>query len=43
MIVAFQGEFGAYSDLAARQSFPGAVTLPCESFEVAIEAVHAGQ
>jgi prephenate dehydratase len=43
MIVAFQGEFGAYSDLAARQSFPGAVTLPCESFEVAIEAVHAGR
>jgi prephenate dehydratase len=41
MIVAFQGEFGAYSDLAARQAFPGAATLPCETFETAIEAVHA--
>jgi prephenate dehydratase len=41
MIVAFQGQFGAYSDLAARQAFPEATTLPCETFEIAIEAVHA--
>jgi prephenate dehydratase len=41
--IAFQGELGAYSDLACRTAFPGMRTLPCYSFEAAIEAVHAGE
>ena len=40
--VAFQGRPGAYSDLACRVRLPGAETIPCESFEAAIEAVRAG-
>jgi prephenate dehydratase len=38
-IIAFQGHPGAYSDLACRQAYPGWTTLPCASFEAAIEAV----
>jgi prephenate dehydratase len=41
-MIAFQGRPGAYSDLACRQRFPGLRTLPCESFEAAIEAVRSG-
>jgi len=38
-IVAFQGEPGAYSDLAAREYFgEGITTLPCHSFEDVFEA-----
>lgn len=40
--LAFQGRPGAYSDLACRTAFPGAETLPCDTFEAAIEAVHSG-
>jgi prephenate dehydratase len=40
--ISFQGQPGAYSDLASRIAFPDATTLPCETFEAAIEAVHAG-
>lgn len=40
--IAFQGRPGAYSDLACRVRCPGAETVPCESFEAAIEAVRAG-
>ncbi len=40
--IAFQGRPGAYSDLACRTAFPGRPTLPCDTFEQAIEAVHAG-
>ena len=40
--IAFQGRPGAYSDLACRTAFPGRPTLPCETFERAIEAVHSG-
>jgi prephenate dehydratase len=40
--IAFQGRPGAYSDLACRTAFPGRATLPCETFEQAIEAVHTG-
>ncbi|MFT8635050.1 prephenate dehydratase [Novacetimonas hansenii] len=39
-IIAFQGTFGAYSDLACRQARPGWTTLPCETFAEAIAAVH---
>ena len=38
-IIAFQGVPGAYSDLACRAAFPAMTTLPCESFETAIDAV----
>ncbi len=38
-IIAFQGEPGAYSDLACRISRPELKTLPCRSFEDAFGAV----
>jgi len=40
--IAFQGIPGAYSDLACRTAYPGRPTLPCNSFEQAIESVHNG-
>ena len=42
-VIAFQGQPGAYSDLACRVAYPGMTTLPCESFETAIEAVRDGR
>jgi prephenate dehydratase len=42
-LVAFQGQAGAYSDLACRAAFPGVKTLPCRSFEDAFAAVSEGQ
>lgn len=42
-LIAFQGQFGAYSDLACRLAFPNATTLPCETFEAAMEAVRSGR
>jgi len=41
-MIAFQGLPGAYSDLACRTAYPGMKTLPCVSFETAIEAVRDG-
>jgi prephenate dehydratase len=41
--IAFQGEPGAYSDLACRVARPEMATLPCRSFEDAFAAVHQGQ
>ncbi|MEM6811290.1 MAG: prephenate dehydratase [Pseudomonadota bacterium] len=38
-IIAFQGFPGAYSDMACRAVFPGAETLPCETFDRAFAAV----
>jgi prephenate dehydratase len=40
--IAFQGRPGAYSDLACRSAFPAWRTLPCDTFEAAIEAVREG-
>src|SRR3954462_9482652 len=40
--IAFQGEPGAYSDLACRQVFPDWATLPCAAFEDAFAAVREG-
>ena len=40
--IAFQGRPGAYSDLACRTAFPGTLTLPCDTFEQAIDAVRRG-
>jgi len=34
-LIAFQGEPGAYSDLACRRVFPRMTTLPCAGFEEA--------
>ncbi len=41
--IAFQGVPGAYSDLACRNAYPAMRTLPCPSFEAAIDAVRDGQ
>ena len=41
--IAFQGRPGAYSDLACRTARPGLATLPCDTFEQAIAAVHDGR
>ncbi len=41
-LIAFQGEPGAYSDLACRVAHPDMGTLPCPTFEAAIEAVRDG-
>lgn len=41
--VAFQGELGAFSELAIRQQWPtGAVPVPCRTFPDAIAAVREG-
>jgi prephenate dehydratase len=40
--VAFQGEPGAYANLAARQSVPHAQAIPQPTFEDAIEAAKSG-
>jgi len=42
-LIAFQGEPGAYSDLACRQVFPRRQSLPCETFEDTIAAVRRGR
>lgn len=41
--IAFQGMPGAYSDLACRVARPNMTTLPCETFETAMEAVREGK
>jgi prephenate dehydratase len=41
--IAFQGAFGAYSDLACRNVFSGMRTLPCAQFEDAFAAVRDGR
>ncbi|OKH87627.1 prephenate dehydratase [Thalassospira sp. TSL5-1] len=43
MRIAFQGMHGAYSDQAARRAFPGAVTVPCRTFEGAFGALRDGE
>lgn len=37
--IAFQGTYGAYSDLACRTVYPDYETMPCETFDAAFEAV----
>jgi prephenate dehydratase len=41
--IAFQGEAGANSDMACRAAFPYMTTLPCPTFETAMEAVQKGK
>ena len=42
-LIAFQGELGAYSHQACRQSRPDMTAVPCPSFEEVIEKVRAGE
>jgi len=42
-LIAFQGEHGAYSDLACRSARPEMTTLPCRTFEDAFAAVRDGK
>ncbi|MBL4640103.1 MAG: prephenate dehydratase [Kordiimonadaceae bacterium] len=42
-IIAFQGELGAYSHMAADEKFPSMDVLPCSSFEDALAAVKKGR
>jgi len=42
-VIAFQGLPGAYSDLSCRHAYPGWATLPCPSFEAAMQAVREGR
>lgn len=41
--IAFQGEPGAYSHQACRETYPEMEALPCRTFEDAISAVREGQ
>jgi prephenate dehydratase len=41
-LVSFQGDLGAYSNLAAKQLFPDMNVLPCRTFEDALAAVDEG-
>ncbi|MEB8387988.1 prephenate dehydratase [Rhodobacteraceae bacterium KMM 6894] len=41
-IIAFQGELGAYSHQACRDTYPEMDPMPCRTFEDAIEAVRSG-
>jgi arogenate/prephenate dehydratase len=43
MLVAYQGEPGAYSEAAAQRYAPDATLLPCPSFEDVFRAVEGGQ
>jgi prephenate dehydratase len=40
--IAFQGRPGAYSDLSCRNAYPGWTTMPCDTFDAAMEAVRDG-
>jgi prephenate dehydratase len=41
--IAFQGEPGAYGDLACRTAYPQMATLPCDTFEDTFSAVGEGR
>ena len=41
--IAFQGEPGANSDIAAREAYPGCEPLPCATFEDALAAIQNGK
>ena len=40
--ISFQGVDGAYSQLAAKDFFSGAETLPCKTFEIALNEAESG-
>jgi prephenate dehydratase len=41
--IAFQGEPGANSDIAAREVYPGCEPMPCATFEDALAAIQRGK
>jgi prephenate dehydratase len=41
--IAFQGDFGANSDMASRDMFPDMEPLPCATFEDAFQALESGE
>ncbi len=41
--IAFQGFLGAYSDMACREVFPDAQTIPCETFDEAFKTLMDGE
>ena len=41
--IAFQGERGANSDIAAREAYPGCEPVPCATFEDALAAIQSGR
>jgi prephenate dehydratase len=41
--IAFQGVYGAYSDMACRKVFPGIKTVPCDAFDDAFAALASGK
>ena len=41
--IAFQGAYGAYSDLACHEAYPEMATLPCETFEDTFAAAADGR
>ncbi|GAF71848.1 unnamed protein product, partial [marine sediment metagenome] len=41
--ISFQGELGAYSHQACRETYPDMEPLPCPTFEEAIAAVRHGE
>ena len=40
--ISFQGVDGAYSQLAVNDFFSGAETLPCKTFEIALNEAELG-
>tara|TARA_B100001564_G_C20538489_1_gene623217 strand:- start:63 stop:914 length:852 start_codon:yes stop_codon:yes gene_type:complete len=40
--IAFQGVHGAHADLACRKGYPYLKTIPCKSFDAALDAVQKG-
>src|SRR3954471_14222386 len=43
LTIAFQGEPGANSDIAAREAYPGCEPIPCATFEDALAAISNGE
>ncbi len=41
--ISFQGNSGAYSDMACRAVYPDGETVPCPDFESALNAIHQGK
>ncbi len=41
--IAFQGDYGANSDMACRDMFPDMDPLPCATFEDAFQALESGE
>ena len=42
-LIAFQGAVGANSDIACRTVYPEMISLPCDTFADAFDAVQSGR